>query len=63
MPFKLDDIDIAMLESLLKDGRKSFRQISREIDVKHSDRKNSIRKAGRCWSNKSSLAGFRLGKA
>ena len=33
MPFKLDDIDYAILESLNKDGRKSFRQISREVRV------------------------------
>lgn len=33
MPIKLDKIDIAMLESLAKDGRKSFRQVSREIKV------------------------------
>ncbi len=33
MPFKLDDIDFAILESLVKDGRKSFRQISRETKV------------------------------
>ena len=33
MPFKLDEIDLALLESLIKDGRKSFRQISREIKV------------------------------
>lgn len=33
MPFKLDDTDIAILESLTRDGRKSFRQISREIKV------------------------------
>lgn len=33
MPFRLDSIDIALLESLIKDGRKSFRQISREIKV------------------------------
>lgn len=33
MPLKLDEIDIALLESLIKDGRKSFRQISREINV------------------------------
>ncbi|MGQ0771554.1 MAG: AsnC family transcriptional regulator [Nitrososphaerota archaeon] len=33
MPFKLDDIDVAILESLIKDGRKSFRQISREIKI------------------------------
>lgn len=33
MPFRLDDIDVALLESLIKDGRKSFRQISREIKV------------------------------
>jgi Lrp/AsnC family leucine-responsive transcriptional regulator len=33
MPFKLDDTDYAILESLNKDGRKSFRQISRETKV------------------------------
>ncbi len=33
MPFKLDEVDLALLESLIKDGRKSFRQISREIKV------------------------------
>lgn len=33
MPFQPDDIDIAIIESLIKDGRKSFRQISREIKV------------------------------
>lgn len=33
MPFKPDEIDIAIIESLIKDGRKSFRQISREIKV------------------------------
>lgn len=33
MTFQLDDIDISILESLLEDGRKSFRQISREIKV------------------------------
>ena len=33
MPLKLDEVDIALLESLIKDGRKSFRQISREIKV------------------------------
>lgn len=33
MPIKLDEIDLAMLESLAKDGRKSFRQVSREIKV------------------------------
>lgn len=33
MPFKLDDVDYAILESLNKDGRKSFRQISREIKI------------------------------
>lgn len=33
MPFRLDEIDVALLESLIKDGRKSFRQISREIKV------------------------------
>jgi DNA-binding Lrp family transcriptional regulator len=33
MPFELDKIDTDILESLLEDGRKSFRQISREIKV------------------------------
>lgn len=33
MPFKLDSTDEAILESLSRDGRKSFRQISREIKV------------------------------
>lgn len=33
MPLKLDKVDIAILESLAKDGRKSFRQVSREISV------------------------------
>lgn len=33
MPLELDEVDIAILESLVRDGRKSFRQISREIKV------------------------------
>jgi DNA-binding Lrp family transcriptional regulator len=33
LPFQPDDIDIAIIRSLIKDGRKSFRQISREIKV------------------------------
>lgn len=33
MPLKLDNIDTALVKSLLRDGRKSFRQISREIGV------------------------------
>ena len=33
MPHNLDDIDIAILKSLQEDGRKSFRQISREIKI------------------------------
>ena len=33
MPYKLDNIDTAIINSLLEDGRKSFRQISREINV------------------------------
>lgn len=33
MPFRLDSTDEAILESLSKDGRKSFRQISREIGI------------------------------
>jgi DNA-binding Lrp family transcriptional regulator len=33
MPFQLDDYDVAILKSLMKDGRKSFREISRETDI------------------------------
>ena len=33
MPLHLDNNDIAIIESLLKDGRKSFRQISRETGI------------------------------
>jgi Lrp/AsnC family leucine-responsive transcriptional regulator len=33
MPFQLDGYDIAILKVLMKDGRKSFRQISRETGI------------------------------
>ena len=33
MPVDLDDIDVAILKSLMDNGRKSFRAISREIKV------------------------------
>jgi Lrp/AsnC family leucine-responsive transcriptional regulator len=33
MPFILTDSDVAILKGLLKDGRKSFRQISRETGI------------------------------
>jgi len=33
MPYNLDEMDIAILDSLQKDGRKSFRQISRELKI------------------------------
>jgi len=33
LPVDLDNIDIAILKSLMEDGRKSFRAISREIKV------------------------------
>ncbi|VVC05731.1 HTH-type transcriptional regulator Ptr1 [uncultured archaeon] len=33
MPLRLDKTDLAVLESLLEDARKSFRQVSREIKV------------------------------
>lgn len=33
MPVNLDDTDIAILKSLMKDGRKSFRAISRELKI------------------------------
>ena len=33
MPVLLDNYDIAIIKSLLKDGRKSFRQISRETGI------------------------------
>lgn len=33
MPHELDNIDIGIVTSLQEDGRKSFRQISRELDI------------------------------
>ena len=33
MPFQIDDYDILILKSLMKDGRKSFREISRETGI------------------------------
>ena len=33
MPLQLDDYEISILKSLLKDGRKSFREISRETGI------------------------------
>ncbi len=33
MPHELDDIDIGIVNSLKEDGRKSFRQISRELNI------------------------------
>jgi hypothetical protein len=33
MPFQLDDYDVSILKSLLKDGRKSFREVSRETGI------------------------------
>ncbi|MGB8641626.1 MAG: AsnC family protein [Nitrososphaeraceae archaeon] len=32
MPFQLDDYDVAILKELMRDGRKSFREISRETE-------------------------------
>ncbi|MDF0682619.1 MAG: AsnC family transcriptional regulator [Candidatus Nitrosocosmicus sp.] len=33
MPLNLDDVDVSILKSLIEDGRKSFRQISRETGI------------------------------
>src|ERR671923_1514030 len=33
MPLQLDDYDVSILKSLLKDGRKSFREVSRETGI------------------------------
>jgi DNA-binding Lrp family transcriptional regulator len=33
MPLQLDDYDMSIIRSLLKDGRKSFREISRETGI------------------------------
>lgn len=33
MPYELDDIDIGIINSLQEDGRKSFRQIARELNI------------------------------
>ena len=33
MPIQLDNYDVSILKSLLKDGRKSFREVSRETGI------------------------------
>lgn len=33
MPLKLDKIDVDIIRSLMEDGRKSFRKVSREVGV------------------------------
>jgi Lrp/AsnC family leucine-responsive transcriptional regulator len=33
MPFQLDDYDVAILKELMRNGRKSFREISRETGI------------------------------
>jgi len=33
MPHPLDKIDVSIIKSLMEDGRKSFRQISRELGI------------------------------
>jgi len=33
MPHELDDIDIGIVQSLQEDGRKSFRQIARDLNI------------------------------
>ena len=33
MPLQLDTYDVSILKSLLRDGRKSFREISRETGI------------------------------
>lgn len=33
MPFQLDDYDVVILKALMKDGRMSFREISRETGI------------------------------
>lgn len=33
MPHKLDDVDVAIINSLMEDGRKSFRQIAKELSI------------------------------
>ena len=33
VPFSLTDIDVSIIKELLKDGRKSFREISRSTGI------------------------------
>ena len=33
LPIELDSFDVSILKSLFKDGRKSFRQVSRETGI------------------------------
>ena len=44
MVYELDKIDTAIINSLMEDGRKSFRQISREINVSTPTVKNRFQK-------------------
>ena len=33
MPFQLDEYDVSILQALIKNGRKSFREISRDTGI------------------------------
>jgi DNA-binding Lrp family transcriptional regulator len=42
MPLQLDNYDVQILNSLLRDGRKSFREISRETGITHQQSKQGL---------------------
>lgn len=56
MPFQLDNYDISILRALLKDGRKSFREISRETGITTPTVKARFNRACQCGIYKSSIS-------
>ena len=58
----LDEVDRAILASLLSDARASRRQLSREVGVAQGTITNRIRQNGRARDNSRLQRGYRPGK-
>ena len=52
MPLRLDNYDVLILNSLLKDGRKSFREISRETGITTPNSQSKVYQACQCGFHK-----------
>jgi hypothetical protein len=52
MPLELDSYDVSILKALLKDGRKSFREISRETGITTPTVKSRFDRLVKCWFHK-----------